>query len=49
MIQCAASSNGGYRVKSDTAIAVVLVVGVLYLAYHIGLWAQSAVVGSLPL
>ncbi len=35
--------------KSDMALAVVFVVGVLYLAYHIGLWAQSAVAGSLPL
>jgi hypothetical protein len=29
--------------KSDTAIALVLVAGVLYLAWHIGMWAQRTV------
>ncbi len=29
--------------KTDTAIALVLVVGVLYLAYHLALWAVRGV------
>ncbi len=34
--------------KADTAIALVLVVGVLYLAYHVAMWATRTVEG-LPL
>ena len=29
--------------RSDIAIAVVLVVGVLYLAWHVAMWAQRTV------
>ncbi len=29
--------------KAETVIAVVLVAGVLYLAWHVGMWAQRTV------
>ena len=34
--------------RSDIAIALVLVAGVLYLAWHLAMWAQRTVEG-LPL
>ena len=35
--------------RADAVIALVLVAGALYLAYHVGMWAQRAVETGLPL